>query len=353
MRKRHYTLRSVNAQSSTTLTLTLVPDSQTDIVTYLPGQYVSLAYHAQHSLSPVRSFSIANAPNESGVLEFSVRLLGQFTRSLALLAPGTRFDVYGPSGNFVLKNQNTLPVFLAAGIGITPFMSMLRQAASSGFSQRIFLFYSNRSESDIPYGDELSRLSQTYTNFHYRLHLFDQLQGTSNFDNVRYGFLSKESIQEVLGSEVRAAQYYLCGPPAFMDNLSQQLREGLGISDQNINSESFSQGNKDPLFAKIPRSVYIGTSLAFLATTFGVVASDVHSTQTTATPTPSTAFSPSQSSSILSQSSPTASAVPPPSPTAKLSVSPTPSHVSSPSPTPTPTPTPTSTYYRNPRSGAS
>src|SRR5512136_3111212 len=96
-----------------------------------------------------RTFSIVAAPSE-GVLTFATRLRDTaFKRVLRRMAPGAAIQVDGPFGSFNLhKNRDKPAVFLAGGIGITPFMSMIRDATRSADPRLLYLFYSNRRPED-------------------------------------------------------------------------------------------------------------------------------------------------------------------------------------------------------------
>src|SRR3989442_14631825 len=91
-----------------------------------------------------------------------------FKRSLKPMPAGGRIHLRGPAGKFTLDGADTRPaVFLAGGIGITPFVSMSRQAAHDRLARDIWLFYSNRRPEDAAFLDELVALPRT--NPRYRL----------------------------------------------------------------------------------------------------------------------------------------------------------------------------------------
>ena len=125
------------------------------------GQYVDvvLASSPFHDLwGDLRTFTIASAPFEDH-LEFVMRLSNTaFKRALRILPMGTRVALNGPAGSFQVDSKDSRPaVFLAGGVGIAPFLSMLRQAEHDRSSRSFYLFYSNHEVSDSAYLGELRK----------------------------------------------------------------------------------------------------------------------------------------------------------------------------------------------------
>lgn len=98
-----------------------------------------------------RTFSIASAPSEPGLV-FATRMRGSaFKRTLKMASMGMRARLAEPGGAFTLDAADRRPaVFLTGGIGVTPFVSMSRQAAAEQLPRRIWLFHSNRRPEDAP-----------------------------------------------------------------------------------------------------------------------------------------------------------------------------------------------------------
>src|SRR3989442_214970 len=118
------------------------------------GQYVQITQGApryQDEKGSSRSFSIASSPGDP-VLLIATRLTGSaFKRSLAEVALGTRVEVQGPMGSFVLPQDATRPLALVAGgIGITPFRSMIKTVTEQKLPNRLTRIYSNRTPRYAP-----------------------------------------------------------------------------------------------------------------------------------------------------------------------------------------------------------
>lgn len=175
-----------------------------------------------------RLFSLVSAPCEAELaVATRMRDASAFKRALGRLAPGTTVGLRGPLGVMTLHDDpRRAAVFIAGGIGITPFMSMLRQAAHDRSGHRFFLLYSNRQSEHAAFLRELQSLERQYD--HFRL-----LARMTDHD----GFLDEETIKGFIASAVEPL-YYLAGPPAMADAMTRILR-GAGIKDEDISSEEF------------------------------------------------------------------------------------------------------------------
>src|SRR3954464_9041651 len=138
-------------------------------VDFRPGQYFWLTLldaPYDDEKGPRRHISVATSPNERGALGLATRLRDTaFKRSLAELPVGTEVDVEHPKGEFVLPAETDLPyVFIAGGIGITVFRSMLRYIVEEGLQHRVTLVYSNRDLASAAFLDELTELGRAHDN---------------------------------------------------------------------------------------------------------------------------------------------------------------------------------------------
>ena len=147
-------------------TLLVVFDLLGEEVEFTPGQYFFVTlldppYDDERGAR--RHFSVVTSPNERGRLGFCTRLRDSaFKRLLVELPIGAEAEVEEPKGSFVLpEDTNQRYVFLAGGIGITVFRSMLRYIAEEHLPHRVTLIYSNRDRESTPFLDELSELEQT------------------------------------------------------------------------------------------------------------------------------------------------------------------------------------------------
>jgi len=104
-----------------------------------------------------RAFSIASAAFDSNLMIATRMRDTAFKRVLRKASPGLQVKIDGPGGSFVLHRKSEKPaVFLAGGIGITPFLSIIRQAGHDKSPHHMYLFYSNRRPEDSAFLDLLS-----------------------------------------------------------------------------------------------------------------------------------------------------------------------------------------------------
>jgi ferredoxin-NADP reductase len=143
-------------------------------------------------------------------------------------------EAQGPFGRFCLdesKHQNV--VLLAAGSGITPMMAMLRYMDDLCLETNVILLYSVRTVSDILFESELEHLRSRLKNFQYHVLLS---QPHVEWPGPR-GRVSREFIKNTV-KDIALRNYFLCGPPAFMD-ASRGILMGLGVKPERILQESF------------------------------------------------------------------------------------------------------------------
>jgi ferredoxin-NADP reductase len=122
------------------------------------GQFLRLSVPDGPGWSEDHPFTLSNAPGEPA-LEITVKTVGAFTERLRGVEPGAAVRVRGPWGRFCADvDGRSPPVLLAGGIGITPFLSLLRGFRSAGAAPPVTLFWANNTEEDIFRREELSDL---------------------------------------------------------------------------------------------------------------------------------------------------------------------------------------------------
>jgi ferredoxin-NADP reductase len=178
--------------------------------------------------STQRIFSLVSAPfEEELIVATRMRDGSAYKRALKALPLGARIKLKGPRGLLTLhEDRSRAAVFIAGGIGITPFMSMLRQAAHDRLARRLFLLYSNRRPQDAPFLAELQALAQRADSFRLLARMTDA-----------DGFLDSEAVKSLVG-DAAAPVYYLAGPPAMVGAMKGVLRSA-GIGDSDVRSEQF------------------------------------------------------------------------------------------------------------------
>lgn len=194
-----------------------------------------------------RTFSIVSAPSES-VLTFATRLRDTaFKRVLRHMAPGRELLLDGPFGSFNLHKNRTKPaVFLAGGIGITPFMSMIRDAADPQIAHagpagqldpyRISLFYSNRRPEDAAFLEELAALGQRFGSFRLVATMAQMEHSARTWEGER-GFIDAPMLGRHLPA-LNGPIYYIAGPPGMVSAMRDMLVKA-SVDEDDIRTEDF------------------------------------------------------------------------------------------------------------------
>jgi len=185
----------------------------------------------------IRTFSIASPPFEEQ-LTFATRMRDTaFKRSLKVVPLGTEIQIATPSGSFTLhKNANKPAVFLAGGIGITPFLSVVRQADHDRLPHKLYLFYSNRRPEDAPFLEILQGLEKTNPNFRLVATMTEMARSSREW-NGETGLINGE----MLSRHVRTLQgpiYYVAGPPPMVAAMREML-VGAGVDEDDVRTEEF------------------------------------------------------------------------------------------------------------------
>ncbi len=184
-----------------------------------------------------RTFSLTSAPFENE-LAIATRLReSAFKRVMKGLAPGSQVLIDGPFGSFTLHNDASRPaVFLAGGIGITPFMSMVKHACHERLPHRLFLFYSNPYPEVAAFLGELSELAANHSNFRL-VCTMTQMEQSHRPWTGETARLSFDLVRKSLAEGDRPV-YYSAGPPSMVAAMRKMLNDSE-VDDDDIRSEDF------------------------------------------------------------------------------------------------------------------
>lgn len=201
------------------------------------GQYVDVTLQNppyDDLLGPTRSFSIASAPGERDLLLLMRMRDSAFKRSLAELPIGAPLLLDGPADDLGLEPDPRSPVvYLAGGVGIAPFLGVLREAAATTGRLPATLFYSNRRPEDGAYLGELRDLELRLTGFRF-VPTMTQLATSEQRWSGETERLSTAMLQRHLPA-LRGPRYYLSGSTTFISGLCQQIeRAGVPAGDIRI-----------------------------------------------------------------------------------------------------------------------
>lgn len=185
---------------------------------------------------PRRHISVVTSPNERGVLGLCTRIRDTaFKRSLAELPVGTNVDVEQPKGSFLLPTETDRPyVFVAGGIGITVFRSMLLYITEEGLPHRVTLVYSNRDSESTAFLDELQELAERNENVGLVLTMTDD----DGWDGETRR-IDADMLRDVLDGDLNDYIYLVAGPPPMTQAVVEKLKEA-GIPEERVSADSFS-----------------------------------------------------------------------------------------------------------------
>lgn len=231
------TLAKTEKAASNTMEFAFFPDRP---VKFRPGQYMewTLAHKGSDSRGNRRYFTIASSPTERELL-LGVKFYDKpssFKKALAGLPDGATITAGQLSGDFVLpRRKDRKLAFLAGGIGITPFRSMIKYALDKGEKRDMVMIYSNNSLGEIAYADVLE---EAYEKFGMRtVCTLTDKAGTPSGWRGYTGFVNREMVMKEI-PDYADRMFFVSGPRAFV-TASERLLLDMGIPRQRIKTDFF------------------------------------------------------------------------------------------------------------------
>jgi ferredoxin-NADP reductase len=229
-------IQSITQETSDTKSFAFQPVNGN--LPYQPGQFLTLLH--PHSSAIRRSYSLSSHPTLDEYLKITVKRIpnGEFSRWLFDDAKaGDQIETIGASGFFTLPeplSEDTTLLLLAAGSGITPIISLLKEILFLR-KQNVILIYSNRSSTETIFHNELLKLKEQFSQ-RFTLHLL-----FSNHKNLLQARLSKMLLADLINkhiTEKTKTMAYLCGPHDYMQMAMITLITE-NIPSENIRTEQF------------------------------------------------------------------------------------------------------------------
>lgn len=198
---------------------------------YTPGHYIFVGFPDTPSIKPL-AFSLASAPSEPFLVIAMRDSHSPWKQAIKIAKIGQNLEISGPYGAFALHYHPKTPaVFLAGGIGITPFRSMIVEEKRKQFPHGIFLFYANRNFESAIFIDELSQLQ------HPQLQFIPIFEEPTSAIPSETGLICKEVIHKYI-QDIFKPIYYIVGPPAMVDTV-HQLMITMAVDNNHIYTEAF------------------------------------------------------------------------------------------------------------------
>jgi len=225
-RENKFYVKEVKMETKDTFSLILKPNKKFN---FKAGQFCFLRLNKDR-LYARHPFTISGSPDEED-LHFTIKLNGEFTKIALELKKGEEVIVEGPFGIFTLDEAEEKEiVFIAGGVGITPFISMIKSNLYSSIKKNIALFYCSRTLKGTIFKKELDNIKEDWLK---KVYIFseDECQGYEK------GVINKSFISKYV-KDINNSVFFICGPEQIKKCVINELK-GLGIRKENIIVEDF------------------------------------------------------------------------------------------------------------------
>jgi len=223
VKKYKYKVEKVIALPDSTFEVRLAPSGP--VMNFFSGQFVFITLGGKNIPKETHPFTVSSAPGQG--VRLSIKESGDWTRKIKNLEEGVFAKIEGPYGKFNFRNfKNKKQIWIAGGIGVTPFLSMARDFGEADREYDIDFYYSVKSSDGFIFKEELEKISDKFKNLKITFWVTD-----------RDGFIAAEKIlQNTKNANER--DILVCGPPVMMTALKAQFLR-LGINAKQVHTEEF------------------------------------------------------------------------------------------------------------------
>lgn len=234
MTKKPYLVEEVLPQRGNVYTLALRPQGH-DGFTFEPGQFawITLGVHPVHMRE--HPFSMSSCADRGDRIEFGIKALGDFTRRIKDIQPGTKAYLDGPYGVFTTERywDSAGFVLIAGGIGITPMYSMLQTAIARKDDRPFLLIYAAASWDDVTYREALEAMQDKLD-----LTLVYVLrEGHEGWEGAT-GYVDQDLLKRYIPRHRGSRHYFICAAPVMMDAVESALFD-LDVPVTHVHMEHF------------------------------------------------------------------------------------------------------------------
>ena len=200
---------------------------------YKPGQFLFITIkQGEKELS--KHFSFSSSPTEYNHIEFTKKFTDhEYSLALKAAKVGDWARIDAPYGQFTFEGEYSKIALLGGGIGITPFMSICRNASDKVLNSKITLFYGCRTENDLTFRKELEELAQKNSNLKL---VFLVTEPTPQWKGIS-GIINAEMVMQQL-PDYKENMFYTCGPPPMVEAM-EKLVLNLGLPKEKLKREYF------------------------------------------------------------------------------------------------------------------
>ena len=219
-----------------TFAVNLVPE-QNGLAVHAPGQFALVTFQAVKLPREEHPWTISSSPVQGPGLQFTIKESGDFTRRIRELEIGDLARIRGPYGLFshlaLEIDQGTELIMIAGGVGVTPFLSMLRYMADEGDARKIILIWSNKTEEDILWKEDLEKLAGELSGLQVH-HVLTRQHDWGGFT----GYIDANVLQQLLKETAGESPILLCGPAPMIAVVKEELQK-CGFNPERFHTEEF------------------------------------------------------------------------------------------------------------------
>jgi ferredoxin-NADP reductase len=236
-------LSQIEKESSSVVSLTLVPADNRPLVAALPGQFIVLRMQPKpEGPALLRNYSLSDLPAQDHY-RVSIKLEVNGAASTYVhnqVSVGDSLDVAAPRGSFTLQPGDKPVVLLSAGVGATPVLAMLHSLAAAVSPREVWWLFGARNSEDHPFAKESRSLVKALPRGKsYIRYSRPGPQDRPGVDFDASGRIAVDALEKI--GVPRDGDFYLCGPAGFMRDLSAGL-VAWGVSDDRVHTEIFGPG---------------------------------------------------------------------------------------------------------------
>lgn len=209
---------------------------------WLAGQYFYFTLPKLNYPDPrgaTRHFTISSSPTEDNVLRLTTRIRKEsgYKKTLDELKIGSEIEAAGPNGTFILDEKEAgNHVFIAGGIGVTPFRSMIKYAIDNNIGSKITLIYSNSTPEEIAFYTEFVDWAAKWPNLKLAITVTHPEESKQIWKGLT-GRIDLAMIKKY-SEGINDPTYWLCGPPAMIDGVEEVISK-MKIPDNKLRTEKF------------------------------------------------------------------------------------------------------------------
>jgi ferredoxin-NADP reductase/MOSC domain-containing protein YiiM len=233
----------IEQESGSVKSLAFLAADDRPLVAALPGQFIILRLQPEPGGPAIlRNYSLSDLPSTDHYRVSIKREQGGLASTFlhAQIKVGDVVEVAAPRGSFTLKPGEAPVVFLSAGVGATPVLAMLHALANEASKREVWWLFGARNREDHPFAEESRNLVRRLANGRRRI--WYSRPGSQDLPGVDFDFpgrIGADALQKL--GVPRDADFYVCGPSTFMDDVTSWLTS-LGVSGDRVHTEIFGAG---------------------------------------------------------------------------------------------------------------